>query len=110
MRRMRVVGVRIIVFGIVAIAVLGLIIYGLWNALMPAIFNLPAISFWQGLGLLILGRVLFGGFGCGGRRGWRKGRFVHGWHDLTPEERERFRRAMHPHQSDSPPESPGSVS
>ncbi|MDR2868479.1 MAG: hypothetical protein LBV46_02935, partial [Bacteroidales bacterium] len=34
----------------------------LWNALIPAIFGLVCINFWQALGLLVLGRMLFGGF------------------------------------------------
>ena len=29
---------------------------------MPAIFGLHAISFWQALGLLVLSKILFGGF------------------------------------------------
>lgn len=33
----------------------------LWNALMPAVFGVTAITFWQALGLVILGRLLFGG-------------------------------------------------
>lgn len=35
----------------------------LWNWLMPAIFNLPTISFWQSLGLVILSNLLFPGKG-----------------------------------------------
>lgn len=35
----------------------------LWNHLMPIIFNLPIITFWQALGLLVLARLFFGGFG-----------------------------------------------
>jgi hypothetical protein len=62
---------------------------------MPAIFGLPAISFWQALGLLVLSRVLFGGFGGWGR-GMHKSRFARGWKDLTPEERQRFSHAMEP--------------
>jgi hypothetical protein len=34
----------------------------LWNWLMPAIFGLGLITFWQAVGLVILGRLLFGGF------------------------------------------------
>jgi hypothetical protein len=79
--------------GIVAIGVLGLVTMGLWNALLPEIFALPAISFGQALGLLILSRLLFGRFGGGGR-GWRKHRFARGLDNLTPEEREVFRKAM----------------
>jgi len=38
----------------------------LWNWLMPAIFKLPAIGFWQAAGVLILSHILFKG-GCFGR-------------------------------------------
>ena len=89
-RKLKFVGTAAVVFGIVAAIIVGVVTRELWNWLMPAIFGLPAIGFWQALGLLLLGRLLFGGFG----RGWRKRRFAHGWKDLTPEERDRFRRAM----------------
>jgi len=93
MSRIRFVGVRFILFGIVALGIAGLATAWLWNLLMPAILHLPAISFWQALGLLVLSRLLFGRTG-----GWasriRKARFARGWQGLTPEERERFRRAM----------------
>ena len=93
MRKLRFVGVRFILFGIVFVGVMGLATAGLWNLLMPAIFGLRAINFWQALGLLVLSRVLFGRLG-----GWRhrmdKTRFVRGLKDLTPEERQRFRYAM----------------
>jgi hypothetical protein len=91
--------VRFILFGIAFVAIIGAIIAGLWNALMPEIFDLPAISFWQALGLFLLSRVLFGHFGGWGSR-MRRARFVRGWANLTPEERDRFRRAMHPGEPD----------
>lgn len=40
----------------------GWVLVWLWNALMPAIFGLPTITFWQGVGLFILAKILFGGF------------------------------------------------
>ncbi len=95
MRRMRFWGLPMILFGIVFVGVMGLVIAGLWNALMPAIFQLPPITFWQALGLFLLSRLLFGRFGGFGRR-MRRARFVRGWDRLTPEERQRFRDAMGP--------------
>ena len=63
----------------------------LWNWLLPTLFSVPEITFWQALGLLVLCRILFGGFGMHGRRGPRRwGR----WEDMTPEERARFRQRM----------------
>ena len=31
----------------------------LWNNLMPYLFNLPTINYWQALGLILLSRLLF---------------------------------------------------
>jgi hypothetical protein len=93
MRKMRFVGLRFALFGLVLAGVMGLVILVLWNALMPGIFGLPAIGFWQALGLFLLSRLLFGRFGGWGRR-LHRARFVKGWNDLTPEERQRFRQAM----------------
>lgn len=62
----------LIVLGIGAIAGLailfGFIIMWLWNWLMPELFDLPYINYWQAVGLFILSKILIGGFG-GGRSG-----------------------------------------
>jgi hypothetical protein len=39
----------------------------LWNWLLPALFGVPEVTFWQALGVLALSRILFGGLGGGGR-------------------------------------------
>lgn len=39
----------------------------LWNAILPGVTHAGVISYWQALGLLALCRILFGGFGFGGR-------------------------------------------
>ncbi|NJK97090.1 MAG: hypothetical protein HC905_21150 [Bacteroidales bacterium] len=44
---------------IAGIAAFGYITMSLWNYLMPAIFNLPVITYWQTLGLLVLSRITF---------------------------------------------------
>jgi hypothetical protein len=41
----------------------GGIVMLLWNWLLPPLFDWPAITLWQGFGLLVLCRILFGGFG-----------------------------------------------
>ena len=94
-RRPKFVGGAVVLFGIVFIGVGGLLITVLWNVLMPQIFGLPAIGFWQALGLFLLSRILFGRFGPLHR--WGGPRFARGWKNLTPEERERFREAMGRH-------------
>lgn len=43
--------------------IFGYIIMWLWNKLMPEIFGLTTITYWQGIGLFILARILLGSFG-----------------------------------------------
>jgi hypothetical protein len=64
----------------------------LWNALIPGMFAAAhPIDYLHALGLLILCRILFGGFH--GRRGGHGHRVWARWHAMTPEEREQFRRS-----------------
>ena len=55
-----------IVVAPLAIFLFGTLVMYLWNALLPALFHFPLISFWQAIGLFALSRILFGGFGSGG--------------------------------------------
>jgi hypothetical protein len=72
----------------------GEIVMHLWNWLAPGLFGWHAITFWQALGLLVLCRILFGGFGGGGNRGGsRRGRRKM-WENMTPEEREGFQQKL----------------
>lgn len=77
----------------------GQIVLLLWNWLLPPLFGLREITFWQALGLLALCRILFGGFGGhgGGRSSVRRrmrDRMEDRWASMSPEERERFRERM----------------
>ena len=74
------------IFGfLLFIALGGEIVMQLWNWLLPPIFGLREITFWQALGILALCRILFGGFG--GPRFRRTSQ-------MSPEERERFRQRI----------------
>ncbi len=88
--------VKFALFAVVASVVLGFLVKSLWNALMPPIFGWHMITFWQGIGLFVLSKILFGGFhrhgGRGGNR-WRQ-RMKDRWEQMTPEEREKFRKGM----------------
>ena len=74
--------------------IFGSVVMLLWNALLPAVFGIGTITFWQALGILVLSKILFGGFG--GHRGhhkyhnhsyeWREK-----WMNMTPEEKEKLR-------------------
>jgi hypothetical protein len=90
-RRMKMV--LIAPLGLAAVALFGFIVMSMWNWLVPAVFGGHPITFWQGLGLLILSRILVGGLG-----GHNDNRHSHGkmdgWERLTPEEREKFRQRL----------------
>ena len=60
---------RVIFFGLVFIAAMGFLTTTLWNWLIPALFNGPKIIFAQALGLMLLGRLLVGGWGKGSSNG-----------------------------------------
>ncbi len=74
----------------------GELVMHLWNWLMPALFGLKLITFWQALGLLVLCRILIGGLGGGGSNRSRKQhrRLSERFEHLTPEEREKLREWM----------------
>ena len=84
----RFVGRGVLIFA--AIAVLGYVVMLLWNAVVPGVFSgIGTLDYRQALCLLVLSRILFGGFrGRGGLPGRRWQRLE----NLTPEERARFRR------------------
>ena len=68
----------------IVVFVFGGIVMLLWNWLLPRLFGFPEITLLQGFGLLVLCRMLFGGFGGGGGGNHQSKR-------MTPEERERLR-------------------
>jgi hypothetical protein len=79
----------------VFVAICGEVVMHLWNWLLPALFGWRLISFWQAIGLLVLCRILFGGFGNhGSDRSRSKRSMAERWERMTPEERERLRQNM----------------
>lgn len=93
MRRFRARKIAGILFLVIAgVIAFGIIVMLLWNALMPEIFHLSPITFWQALGLFLLAKILFSGFRGGGPRGRMKDRLREKWMTMTPEEREKFKQ------------------
>lgn len=79
-------------FCVAFIAVFGGCVMLLWNWLMPELFGLPSLNFWQAAGLLALCKILFGGFGGGHHHGHGchhgGNKLRERWESMTPEERE----------------------
>jgi len=93
--------VKFLVIGVLAVcalALFGFVVMLLWNSVMPAVFDLKAVSYWQAVGLLILSKIFFGTFrGRSGRGLHRQRGMLERWEQMTPEERDRFRQGMrHP--------------
>jgi len=80
---------KFLAFAAAAIAIAGVIVMALWNWLLPPLAGWRSLTFLQAVGLLVLCRILFGGFrGRGGP--WMQRRF----RQMSPEERDRFREEM----------------
>ncbi len=68
-----------ILFFVVMAFVIGAVVMLLWNALIPTLFALHTITYWQAVGLLLLVRILVGTHSprgpfarLGGRPAWRE--------------------------------------
>jgi hypothetical protein len=93
-------GIKMVLLFIVVGSLMTYLVMSLWNWLMPSLFQLGMISFWQALGILLLTKLLFG-FGRGGWHGHRSNQWqgTPMWKQkmgerlkhMTPEEREKFR-------------------
>ena len=81
----------IILVAPIAIFVFGSVIMLLWNNVLTPVLHVSEITFWQGLGILVLSKILFGSFsGKGGsNRYYMKQRMM--WNNMTPEQKEKFK-------------------
>lgn len=88
-------GLKFVLFAALAATLFSVVVMWLWNWLMPAVFSLHAIGFWQALGLLVLSKILFSGFrGRPGYPGEWRMRFIRRWDQMAPEERDKFRAGL----------------
>ncbi|GGF17445.1 hypothetical protein [Hymenobacter cavernae] len=95
-------GFKFVLFALLFVAAVGSLTMYLWNELVPLLFHGPVINFWQTLGLLLLSRILFGGWGRGGhgQASWARKKKI--WREkmesrlsgMTPEQQEKFRQKM----------------
>jgi hypothetical protein len=86
---------KFVLIATLALSVFSFLMMSLWNWLMPALFGLRLITFWQAVGILVLSKILFGGlrprFGPG--MYWRR-RMMARWEKMTPEERQKLREGL----------------
>lgn len=79
---------------IIILFALTAIVMWLWNATLPNVIGVQAVTYWQSMGILVLSKILFGGFG-----GFRKHRdhrhkrhFFNKIKNMSPEEKENFKQ------------------
>ena len=85
-------------FFIIPMILLGIGVFGgavmlLWNNVLAVVLHISTVSFWQALGILVLSKILFGGFRGAhfGRHQWKQ-KMQQRWEGMTPEEREKFKQ------------------
>lgn len=88
-------GLMFLLIAALAAMLFSFVVMFLWNRLMPVVFALHMIGYWQALGLLVLSKILFSGFHArpGLPGDWRM-RFIRRWDQMTAEEREKFRAGL----------------
>lgn len=100
MQRGKIAGkvVKVVLIVAVVFTLLSFIVMNLWNCVLTAaVQSVNPISFWQAAGLLILSKILFGGFSRGGWKGGRRDmreKLKEKWQKMSPEEREKFKARM----------------
>ncbi len=79
---------------IAAIAVLGYIIMLLWNNVLAEVTTVKFINYWQALGLLLLSKLLFGGFnkGFSKKNSMWSSEMKEKWHNMSVEEKDNFKQ------------------
>ena len=83
---------------VVAFLALVYIFMYIWNRTIPAVFGLKEIDYWQALGLLVISRIMIGGFGfrwanAGKQKFWRE-RVKMKMQHMSPDERDEFKRKL----------------
>ena len=85
-------GLMFFVFFTAMLLLFAFIVMGLWNALLPAVLGVNTITFIQALSILLLSKILFGGFRRGSSergRQWKM-KFQEKMASMTLEEKEKF--------------------
>jgi len=78
---------------IVLFFAIGFIVMVLWNYLIPTLFGLQTITYWQALSLFLLSRILFGNFGFGNKKPpFANSQFKEKLMNMTAEERQQFKQ------------------
>lgn len=83
------------IFAFILFAVFGLsaVVMWLWNYAVVPVFNIGPLSYWQAMALLVLSKILLGGFRMrpGGSWSGYRSKWRNKWGKMSDEERDRFK-------------------
>ncbi len=71
-----------------------LIVMWLWNCILPEVIGVKSINYWQAMGILVLSKILFGGFHGKfgqGMRDMKEKHLRHKMEGMSDEEKEKFK-------------------
>jgi hypothetical protein len=91
---------KFIVLAAIFCCAIGFSVQFLWNWLIPELFHGPLITFWQAIGLCLLGKLIFGWHGNGGgpwgmraKQQWRR-KMMERMEHMSEEEKDKLREKM----------------
>ena len=83
-----------LIFMISGLFLISTIVMLLWNLILPSVLGVPALTYWQAMGIFALCRILFGSFRMGQQHlhhpsgnAFLRGKFM----NMNEEERKAFR-------------------
>ena len=82
-----------------------LIVMWLWNCILPEVVGVKSINYWQAMGILVLSKILFGGFRGGARKKWMDCKEEHlnkKTENFSDDEKEQFKQKLKERFANSP--------
>jgi len=83
-----IMGIGFGILGVIFIILMIFLVMTVWNRVMPAVFNLPQVTYWQTMGLLFLSFVFFhrmGGSGDSKKADRKRKKELRKYMDESPE-------------------------
>ncbi|MGE9311992.1 hypothetical protein ACLOAU_10110 [Niabella sp. CJ426] len=86
--------ILMILCGVAAVFLFSAIVMLLWNAVLPDVLPVKPVSYWQAMGILVLSKILFSGFGGKGHKKFgSRGELRDKYRNMSEEDRQKFKEA-----------------
>lgn len=87
-------GIGMAILGVAFVFGITYVVMALWNAILPDLIHVGHLGYWQAMGLLVLCKILFGGFKMNGGGNMRNKRWKDKFQNMSPEEKEAFKQRV----------------